>query len=59
MSLKSPFTSSSFTSRESPLSYGIFKILLKDIARLEEILAGQRDKLEIHCQKWANIDIYT
>ena len=45
--------------RESPLSYGVFKILLKDTARLEEILAGQRDKLEIHFQKWANIDIYT
>ena len=44
--------------RESPLSVGVFKLILKDTARLEEeVLAGQKDKLEFHFQKWANIDI--
>ena len=43
--------------RESPLSFGVFKLILKDTARLEEVLAGQKDKLEFHFQKWANIDI--
>ena len=43
----------------SPLSVRVFDILLRDTARLEETLASQRDKLEIHFQKWANAGIYT
>ena len=43
--------------RESPLLFGVFKLILKDTARLEEVLAGQKDKLEFHYQKWAIIDI--
>ena len=43
--------------RESPLLFGVFKLILKDTALLEEVLAGQKDKLEFHYQKWAIIDI--
>ena len=43
--------------RESPLSFGAFKIIVKDTARLEEVLAGQKNRLEFHFQKWANSDI--
>ena len=37
----------------SPLSVNVFNILLKDTARLEEIIARQKGKLEFHYKKWS------
>ena len=37
----------------SPLSVRVFNILLKDTARLEEIIARQKGKLVFHYKKWS------
>lgn len=44
--------------RGAPLSIGVFDLLLRDTARLEETLARQRESLEFHYRKWDKTGIY-